>query len=64
MTELVGWLATAFIIGSFFFKDPLKLRIAQMIGALVWICYGVLISSNPVIIANALVIVAILVTEY
>ena len=54
-TEGVGWAATAVFCGSYFFERASLLRGAQMIGALLWLGYGVVINSLPVIVANVLV---------
>ena len=54
--ENLGWVATALFIASYFFVRPLALRVTQIVGALLWIVYGVLIASRPVVVANALVI--------
>jgi hypothetical protein len=53
--DMLGWTATAVFVGSYFFARPLFLRGAQMLGALLWISYGVLINATPVIVANVLV---------
>jgi hypothetical protein len=53
--ESLGWAATAVFVGSYFFARPSLLRGVQMIGALLWVTYGVLISASPVIVANVLV---------
>ena len=58
MTDLLGWVATAVFVGSYFFKRPALLRAAQMGGAALWIVYGVMISAIPVVVANALVFAA------
>ena len=58
MTQILGWVATAVFVGSYFFVKPAALRAVQMIGAVLWIVYGVLISATPVIAANALVFAA------
>jgi hypothetical protein len=55
LTECVGWAATAVFAGSYFFARPSVLRSVQMLGALLWFAYGVLINSSPVIVANVLV---------
>ncbi len=55
MTDILGWVATAVFVGSYFFKRPALLRAAQMSGAALWIVYGVLIGAIPVVVANALV---------
>jgi hypothetical protein len=54
-TECLGWTATAVFVGSYFFGRPALLRKVQMLGALLWITYGALISASPVIVANLLV---------
>lgn len=53
--ECVGWAATAVFVASYFFARPAVLRGVQMMGALLWIGYGLLIDSTPVIVANVLV---------
>jgi hypothetical protein len=53
--ELLGWAATGVFVGSYFFARPSLLRGAQMLGALLWVTYGVLIDASPVIVANVLV---------
>jgi hypothetical protein len=53
--DCLGWAATAVFVGSYFFARPSLLRGAQMLGALLWVTYGVLISASPVIVANVLV---------
>lgn len=58
MTDLLGWLATAVFVGSYFFTRPALLRAAQMSGATLWIVYGALIGAIPVVIANILVFAA------
>jgi hypothetical protein len=58
VTQLLGWLATAVFVGSYFFSRPAALRTMQMIGALLWIVYGILINALPVIAANVLVFAA------
>lgn len=55
MNDLLGWVATAMFVSSYFFKRPALLRAAQMSGAALWIVYGVLIGAMPVIVANVLV---------
>jgi hypothetical protein len=56
--DLLGWAATAVFVGSYFFPSPTLLRGAQMIGALLWMSYGILIGAAPVIVANVLVFAA------
>lgn len=56
--ESLGWAATAVFVASYFFAKPSWLRGFQMAGALLWMSYGILIGSMPVIIANILVFTA------
>jgi hypothetical protein len=58
MAQVLGWIATAVFVGSYFFKQPAALRAVQMTGAVLWIVYGVMIGAIPVIAANALVFAA------
>lgn len=55
--DAVGWLATAVFTASFLFSDMARLRAVQICGAVVWIAYGLLIASAPVVVANVLVFV-------
>ncbi len=53
--EYLGWIATAVFVGSYFCPRPSLLRGTQMLGALLWIAYGIGVRAAPVIVANALV---------
>jgi hypothetical protein len=55
--EGLGWAATAVFVGSYFTRASLLTRV-QMIGALMWIAYGVLQHALPVVVANVLVFAA------
>jgi hypothetical protein len=56
--DTVGWIATAVFVASYFFPKPAMLRGLQMLGAALWMTFGVLIASKPVIAANVLVFAA------
>lgn len=58
LTDTLGWIATLVFVGSYFFTKPAALRACQMLGACLWIAYGVLIGAKPVIAANLLVFAA------
>jgi len=62
--EVLGWTATAIFVGSYFFSRPALLRGVQMLGALLWITYGVVIGALPVVVANVLVFTAAAWTIY
>jgi Bacterial inner membrane protein len=53
-SESLGWAATGVFVASYF-VHPARMRAAQMLGALLWLAYGVGIGSSPVIVANVLV---------
>ena len=55
MIEYMGWAATAVFVSSYFFERAEVLRAVQMVGAIMWMIYGVLIEAAPVIVANVLV---------
>jgi hypothetical protein len=56
--ESIGWVATIVVVASYFFSNPVTLRLVQIGGASLWLAYGVVIDSAPVIVANALVLSA------
>ena len=53
--QCLGWAATGVFVASYFFVRPSLLRGVQMLGALLWVTYGLLINASPVIVANLLV---------
>lgn len=55
LPDTVGWVATAVFVASYFFSRAAMLRGLQMVGAALWISFGVLIASKPVIASNVLV---------
>ncbi len=52
MTEVLGWIATAVVLLSFTVQDMRKLRIVNLVGCLLWIGYGFILMSKPVIFVN------------
>jgi uncharacterized integral membrane protein len=54
----LGWAATGVFVASYFCQRSIVLRVVQMIAALMWVTYGVLIRAPPVIVANVLVFLA------
>jgi hypothetical protein len=56
--QCLGWAATGVFVASYFFVRPSLLRGVQMLGAMLWVTYGVLINASPVIVANVLVFTA------
>ena len=60
MISSIGWLATALVTASYFFGNHKTLRLMQALGAVVWLTYGILINSKPVMVANIIVAVVAL----
>jgi len=58
LIESLGWAATTVFVGSYFCTRAAALRGVQMLGALMWITYGLLIAAPPVVAANVLVFLA------
>jgi hypothetical protein len=56
MSDWLGWTATAVFTSSYFFTRPGSLRRVQMVAAIMWVAYGVLVGARPVIVANFLVL--------
>jgi hypothetical protein len=54
--EYLGWAATAVFVGSYFCRRVEVLRGVQIVGALMWVAYGLLIGASPVVVANLLVV--------
>jgi hypothetical protein len=54
--DWIGWVATAVFVGSYLCTKAEALRRVQMVGAGLWIGYGLLTEAAPVVTANALVL--------
>ena len=53
--ELVGWVATGVFAGSYLCREPQTLRKVQAFAAILWIGYGIVIHSFPIIASNVIV---------
>tara|TARA_B100001989_G_C24415929_1_gene401486 strand:+ start:340 stop:567 length:228 start_codon:yes stop_codon:yes gene_type:complete len=53
--EVVGWIATFVVIGSFLINDMLKLRSVNLIGATLWLVYGIIAGSFSIMFLNIVV---------
>ena len=54
--DIVGWAATIFIIISFLINNMLWLRIINMIGAALWLTYGIIDTSYSIIFLNVIIV--------
>lgn len=54
--DLIGYIGTGFVLGSFLVNDITRLRIINTIGAVMWLIYGIALSLKPQILVNASII--------
>ena len=55
--ELIGLAGTLFVLLSFLMKDLTKVRIINIIGALLFVIYGICINAWSIWILNAILII-------
>lgn len=53
--EIIGWIATVFIIISFLQKDIIKLRLFSLVGAILWTLYGLIGQSWSIVFLNIVI---------
>jgi hypothetical protein len=56
LLEIIGWIATTFIISSFLINDMIRLRSVNLIGAFCWLIYGIMADASSIIFLNAVII--------
>jgi uncharacterized protein with PQ loop repeat len=56
-SEYVGYLASLLVLISFLMKNMTYLRLVNTLGCMVFIAYGVLLTSIPIIITNAAIVI-------
>lgn len=54
--ELIGWIGNIFVVISFLNNDTLKLRSYNLVGASLWLVYGIMAGSFSIIFLNIVVI--------
>lgn len=52
MTEYIGYAASLMVLVSFLMKNIVTLRMVNIVGCLLFVTYGILLGSIPIIIAN------------
>jgi uncharacterized protein with PQ loop repeat len=55
-TELIGYIASALVLLSFFMKEIRVLRMVNSVGCAFFVFYGVLLGSIPIIITNVAIL--------
>lgn len=56
LTEWTGYLASFFVMISFFMRNIITLRYVNSIGCIFFVIYGFLLDSWPVIITNVAIV--------
>ena len=64
MFDGLGWLATALFATSYICKTPRAMRRVQALAALLWVGYGIWMNAPPIIVANVIVAVLALYTDW
>lgn len=64
VADTIGWTATAVFTASYLTNGPARLRRVQMVGASLWLTYGLVMQAPPVIGSNILVLTAACWAEY
>ena len=54
--ELIGWIGNVFVVISFLNNYTLKLRSYNLVGASLWLVYGIVAGSFSIIFLNVVVI--------
>lgn len=57
MIDVIGYVASFFVVISFLIKDNiLYIRITNLVGCILFVVYGFLIDSIPIILPNAFLV--------
>ncbi|GAB5417349.1 MAG: hypothetical protein Crog4KO_29310 [Crocinitomicaceae bacterium] len=54
--DYIGYGASLFVLLSFFMKKIATLRMVNIVGCGLFIAYGILLESNPIIITNVSIV--------
>lgn len=54
--DIFGYIGTVLVLGSFLIEDIFRLRLVNLLGAAVWLIYGVGLWQVPQIIVNSCII--------
>ena len=55
--EYIGYAASLFVLLSFLMKNMTNLRMVNIIGCTLFVWYGVMLSSIPIIITNCAILI-------
>ena len=62
--EIIGYVATVFILASFVISNLKTLRVVNMIGGGLWMIYGYVMGSSSIFIGNLLMVLIHIVKLY
>lgn len=57
ISQIAGWIATAFRAGGMLAKKPLAVKLLVSVGNLLWAVSGLLTGNVPLIVSNVLCLV-------
>lgn len=57
ISQILGWLATAFRAGGMLAKRPMTIKLLVSAGNLGWLCSGILTNNLPLIASNGICLI-------
>lgn len=57
LSQVAGWIATAFRAGGMLAKKPMTVKLLVSVGNLGWLCSGILTNNLPLIASNGICLV-------
>ena len=57
MHEIIGIIATLFVLLSFLFNSEKRMRQVNIIGALIFVAYGIIIAAHSIYILNGVLVI-------
>lgn len=57
ISQILGWLATAFRAGGMLAKKPMTIKLLVSAGNLGWMISGILTANIPLVVSNALCLI-------
>ena len=61
ISQVLGWLATAFRAGGMLAKKPMNIKLLVSLGNFGWMVSGILTANIPLVVSNALCLIIMVV---
>ena len=61
ISQIAGWIATAFRAGGMLAKKPMTVKLLVSVGNLGWMLSGIFTGNIPLIVSNALCLVVMII---